>query len=123
MKVAFLASEVIPYAKTGGLADVAGALPKFLSSLGAEVQVFMPFYREVRKKGLPLTSVIERASLDGSGKETEFSVLEHRAEGFLVDFIVHDAYYDRDCLYGTPAGDYPDNGECSRSSPGPRSRA
>ncbi|RPJ01515.1 MAG: hypothetical protein EHM31_05615, partial [Candidatus Aminicenantes bacterium] len=35
MKVAFLASEVIPYAKTGGLADVAGALPKFLAGLGA----------------------------------------------------------------------------------------
>ncbi|MCX6573774.1 MAG: glycogen/starch synthase, partial [Candidatus Aminicenantes bacterium] len=47
MKVAFLASEVIPYAKTGGLADVAGALPKFLTGLGADVRVFMPFYREV----------------------------------------------------------------------------
>lgn len=111
MKVAFLASEVIPYAKTGGLADVAGALPKFLSPLGADVRVFMPFYRDVRKKGLPLTAVVERASLNWAGKKTEFSVLEHRAEGFLVDFIVHDAYYDRDCLYGTSAGDYPDNGE------------
>ena len=49
MKVAFLASEVIPYAKTGGLADVAGALPKFLVRLGVDVRVFMPLYREVRK--------------------------------------------------------------------------
>ncbi|MCX6568249.1 MAG: glycogen/starch synthase, partial [Candidatus Aminicenantes bacterium] len=45
MKIAFLASEVIPYAKTGGLADVAGALPKFLSKLGADVRVYMPLYR------------------------------------------------------------------------------
>ncbi|MCK7583577.1 MAG: glycogen/starch synthase [Chromatiales bacterium] len=50
MKVAFLASEVIPYAKTGGLADVAGALPKFLVRLGADVRVFMPLYREVRQE-------------------------------------------------------------------------
>jgi starch synthase len=111
MRIAFLASEAIPYAKTGGLADVAGALPKFLSRLGADVRVFLPFYREVRKKGLPLRKVIENVSLDWAGTRTEFSVFEHRADGFSVNFIVQDEYYDRDCLYGTPAGDYPDNGE------------
>jgi starch synthase len=111
MNVAFLASEVMPYAKTGGLADVAGALPKVLSRLGAEVRVFMPCYREVRKKGLPLRPVVAHASLDWAGKKMDYSVLEHRADGFLVNFIAHDEFYDRDCLYGTPAGDYPDNGE------------
>ncbi|MFO7445541.1 MAG: glycogen synthase GlgA [Ignavibacteriaceae bacterium] len=44
MKIAFIASEVIPYAKTGGLADVAGTLPKALEKLGCEVKVFMPKY-------------------------------------------------------------------------------
>ncbi|MBA4406749.1 glycogen synthase [bacterium] len=44
MKIAFAASEVFPYAKTGGLADVAGALPIELSKLGHEVKVFMPKY-------------------------------------------------------------------------------
>jgi starch synthase len=111
MKIAFLASEAIPYAKTGGLADVAGALPKFLARLGADVRVFMPFYREVRKKGLPLRNVVEDLSLDWAGARAGFSVLEHRADGFSVYFIVRDEYFDRDCLYGTPAGDYPDNGE------------
>jgi starch synthase len=111
MKVALLASEVAPYAKTGGLADVAGALPKFLSRLGAEVRVFMPFYREVRKKALRLRPVVEQAFLDWAGQKADYSVLEQPAEGFVVDFIVQDAYYDRECLYGTPAGDYPDNGE------------
>jgi starch synthase len=111
MKIAFLASEVIPFAKTGGLADVAGALPKFLSRLGAEVRVFMPFYREVRAKNLALRIALPRAVLDMARGPVEFSVLEFRAEGFPVYFIAQDAFYDRDHLYGTPAGDDPDNGE------------
>ncbi|MBI3123571.1 MAG: glycogen synthase [Ignavibacteriales bacterium] len=44
MKIAFVASEVFPYAKTGGLADVAGSLPIELSNLGSEVKIFMPKY-------------------------------------------------------------------------------
>ena len=44
MKIAYVASEVFPYAKTGGLGDVAGALPIELFKLGHEVKVFMPKY-------------------------------------------------------------------------------
>jgi len=111
MKVAFLASEVIPYAKTGGLADVAGALPKFLARLGADVRVFMPLYREVRKKGLPLEPVLERASLRMGGRDLAYAVFAHRAEGVTHLFIDRPEYFDRDHLYGTTTGDYPDNGE------------
>jgi len=111
MKVAFLASEVIPYAKTGGLADVAGALPKFLSGLGADIRVFMPLYREVLKKGLPLTTVLEGGSVDLGGAPLPFRVLEHRADGMPTWFIDRPEFFDRDGLYGTAAGDYPDNGE------------
>ncbi|MFH1550257.1 MAG: glycogen/starch synthase, partial [Planctomycetota bacterium] len=50
MKVAFLSSEVAPFSKTGGLADVAGALPKHLQKAGCEISVITPFYREVAKK-------------------------------------------------------------------------
>jgi starch synthase len=111
MKVAFLASEVIPYAKTGGLADVAGALPKFLAALGVEVRVFMPLYREVRKKGLPLERVIVSASIEMGGEKLAYGVFALRDEGVTVFFIDRPEYFDRDCLYGTSAGDYPDNGE------------
>ncbi len=111
MKVAFLASEVIPYAKTGGLADVAGALPKFLAGLGAEVRVFMPLYQEVRKKGLPLEPVLDRAVLRMGGRDLAYKVFGHRSEGVTVLFIDRPAYYERDHLYGTATGDYPDNGE------------
>ena len=111
MKVAFLASEVMPYAKTGGLADVAGALPKFLAGLGAEVRVFMPLYREVRKKNLPLERVIVSASIEMGGEKLAYGVFAHRDDGVTVFFIDRPEYFDRDCLYGTSAGDYPDNGE------------
>jgi len=111
MKVAFLASEVIPYAKTGGLADVAGALPKFLSRLGADVRVFMPLYREVRKKNLPLEPVLVALPVDMGGRIESCAVFAHRADGVTVLFIDRPEYFDRDQLYGTPAGDYPDNAE------------
>jgi len=111
MKVAMLASEVVPFAKTGGLADVAGALPKFLSPLGVEVRVVLPLYRETRKRNLPLRRVIESLEMEWNGEKVPFSVWESRegALGFLV--IEREEYFDRDFLYGTPQGDYPDNGE------------
>jgi starch synthase len=111
MKVAMLASEAVPFAKTGGLADVAGALPKFLSALGIELNVFLPLYRETKKRNLPLRRVIESLEMDWNGEKVRFSVWESRegALGFLM--IERDEYFDRDCLYGTPQGDYPDNGE------------
>ena len=111
MKIAMLASEVVPFAKTGGLADVAGALPKFLSSLGLELRVFVPLYRETKKRNLPLRRVIESLELDWNGEKVSFSVWESRVGtlGFLM--IERDEYFDRDFLYGTPQGDYPDNGE------------
>ena len=49
MKIAFASSEMIPFAKTGGLADVCGTLPKELAKLGNEVKVFMPKYYEVNE--------------------------------------------------------------------------
>ena len=111
MKIAFLASEVIPYAKTGGLADVAGALPKYLNKLGADARLFMPLYREVRKKSLALETVLDHVEVDLGGRKTVFAVRSHSGNGFPAYFIEKDEYFDRDFLYGTAAGDYPDNGE------------
>ena len=111
MKIAFLASEVIPYAKTGGLADVTGALPKYLNTLGADARLLMPLYREVKKRGLPLETVLDHVEVDLGGRKTAFTVKQHSGNGFPVYFIEKDKYFDRDFLYGTAAGDYPDNGE------------
>src|SRR4051812_49523669 len=48
MKIAVVASECVPFSKTGGLADVVGALPGALASLGHEVSVFLPKYRQTK---------------------------------------------------------------------------
>jgi len=111
MKIVILSSEATPFAKTGGLADVAGALPKFLSKLGLEVKLVMPFYREVRKRGLLLRQVLEDHPLDWGGRRETFSVWQGSGDSAFAFFIEKDEWYDRDFLYGTPAGDYPDNGE------------
>jgi starch synthase len=111
MKVVIIASEVVPFAKTGGLADVAGALPKFLSPLGVEVLVVLPYYRETKKKGLALRPVAQNVDMDWQGKRESFSLRE-REEGRCRFLLVEkDEFFDRDYLYGTPQGDYPDNGE------------
>ncbi len=111
MKIALFVSEAVPFAKTGGLADVAGALPKYLARHGADVRLFMPFYREVRKKGLPLIKVLDGARISIGGRDLPFSLWEHGADGFRAYFVENDEAFDRDALYGTPSGDYPDNGE------------
>jgi starch synthase len=111
MKVAMLSSEVVPFAKTGGLADVAGALPKFLSQIGVEVRVITPLYRETKKKRLPLRPLGKPIELDWAGRTERVSVLEYSEGGVTFLFVENDAYFDRDYLYGTPQGDYPDNGE------------
>ncbi len=106
-----LSSEVVPYAKTGGLADVTGALPKYLSEAGAEVRVFLPLYRETKKKNLPLEKVVDGLKLEWAGKTELYSIWEHRQNSLSFLFVEKDAYFDRDYLYGNTQGDYPDNGE------------
>ena len=73
--------------------------------------MFLPLYRETKKKNLPLRRVIESLEMDWNGEKVPFSVWESRegALGFLM--IETDEYFDRDFLYGTSQGDYPDNGE------------
>jgi len=110
MKVAFLASEAVPYAKTGGLADVVGSLPRYLGQLGVEVFLFLPFYQEVKKKNWPLRRAAE-INLDWQGKPTIVPLWEYESPQLRVLFIQNDSYYFRDGLYGTASGDHPDNGE------------
>ena len=55
MKVVYLSSEVVPFAKTGGLADIAGAIPKSIQELGVEIVVLMPLYGIIKESQYPLT--------------------------------------------------------------------
>ncbi len=114
MKIAFLASEVAPYAKTGGLADVAQALPAALAGAGLDIAVFMPFYRSVRAAGLTLVRALDNLPMAWRGGSTGLTVWADPSHPYPVCFIEHPGYFERSDgagLYGTPSGDYPDNGE------------
>ena len=74
MNILFVSSEVAPFAKVGGLGDVAGALPKQLREDGHDVRVFVPLYARIRAQGRPMETVVARASVELGGTHVYFSV-------------------------------------------------
>lgn len=128
MRIVLCSGEVFPFAKTGGLADVAGALPLALEALGQEVIIVMPKYASVSDAGIPIKKLKAGFSYSAGKEKTcvtaknSFSAqqkrYDERSEEFFcasigknikVYFVENDAYYDRPFLYGDKAGDYPDN--------------
>ena len=101
-----IGSEALPFAKTGGLADVLGALPKALIRLGHTVDLVIPRYRGI-DAGHPSTSI--RVALGGQVDDAEISTLE--SGGLRTIFVGHNTYFDREYLYGAADRDYPDNPE------------
>jgi starch synthase len=99
MKIVIAASEVVPFAKTGGLADVCGALPLELEKEGQAVIIVMPGYKTARNLKQPAVKRLkEGISISRIGKNIN------------VYFIDNDEYFNRDSLYGEPkTGDYQDN--------------
>jgi starch synthase len=111
MKVLFAASEVAPFAKTGGLAEVAGSLPPAIAALGNDVRVVMPLYRQVDRMKLKLKHVATFFVPIGTWKE-RCDIFEHGiGSGVRVYFVEKDVYFDRPELYQTSQADYPDNAE------------
>src|SRR5215472_9239417 len=108
MKVLFVASEGVPYSKTGGLADVIDGLPRALQALGHEVVVLLPRYRGNKIRSTLVSSVT--VSLD---HELRFpAIAEGQAiEGVRHLFVDDPEFFDRPGLYGDKSGDYPDNAE------------
>lgn len=109
MKVAFVVSECVPFAKTGGLADVAGALPSKLADMGHEVILVMPHYRKVKETAPDVQPTGKTVSVPIGDEIVAADLLETEQNGVRFYFIDNDRYYDRDQLYGTPEGDYHDN--------------
>lgn len=110
MKILFLASEVFPYSKTGGLADVAGALPAALAELGHEVLVATPLYSQVKRDASfePLPSLTLRFPFGPQTANLHLST-SARSEKHRVLFVGNDGYFARPGIYNGPDGDYPDN--------------
>lgn len=100
MRVLFVSSEVASLAKTGGLADVALALPKALHELGIEIAVVMPKYRAVNGKAE--MAEVARFSVPIAGEEKECIAYQGTLPNSEVPiyFVSHDPYFDRPELYG-----------------------
>lgn len=106
MKVLFAAAEAHPFIKTGGLADVIGALPKALKGAGVDVRVILPKYRGIPEK---FTSKMEHLTevYVPIGWRNQYCGIEHMVyDGIPVYFIDNEYYFGRDGIYG-----YMDDGE------------
>lgn len=105
LRICFIASEVAPLAKTGGLADVAGALAKYLHADGHDIRVFMPLYRQVDRRQLDIWPVefLRDIPLQLGPHELRFDVLTARLPGSRAMIYLVDApqFFDRDSIYGS----------------------
>ena len=112
LKILFASSEVTPFAKTGGLADVSGSLPQALETLGHQVVIVMPLYRSV-KEGKQNINQVEKSlfvPFRGQNLDTHAYVAK-TGKDIPIYFIQREEFFDRSGLYGTSQGDYFDNPE------------
>ncbi|MCC6347681.1 MAG: glycogen synthase [Nitrospirales bacterium] len=131
MRIGLVAPEAVPFSKTGGLADVAGTLYREFLDRGMEVCLFVPLYRttkdrfgrEIHDTGIdldiPLGNAVRkcrvfvnRDSWVANGRATAGKAAgkaAEKADRGVIFFVGSDEYFERDELYGTPRGDYPDN--------------
>ncbi len=112
MKILFAASEAVPFAKTGGLADVCGSLPGELAALGHDVALIMPAFRQIYRASRPIEPLGINIEVPIGAKTVRGELLRSHLDGDVpVYFVKQDEYYDRDGLYGDAGGDYKDNCE------------
>lgn len=111
LKVVFIASECVPFAKTGGLADVVGALPGALNKLGHEVIVIMPLYGNIDQRRFNIQPLMSTMGVWMGNTEEWCSVYETRnVDDVPIYFIEFENYFARDGLYhDDDMNDYLDN--------------
>lgn len=112
MRIVFTTAEVSPVAKTGGLGDVCGSLPKELERLGHDVTVFMPYYRQARQyfeqHGITPEPLVPPTWISWATWSADVAFLRTTLPGSSVPLILvaNDFYYDRDAIYsGLPGFD------------------
>jgi len=115
LRILIVSSEVVPFAKTGGLADVCGALPKALDELGHDVRILMPLYREVKisEHRIRRAAALQDIAIRLGEEETRigFRTGKLPESEVKVYFVDQPALYGRKGLYVDPelGKDYPDN--------------
>ncbi|MDQ3554559.1 MAG: glycogen synthase, partial [Chloroflexota bacterium] len=115
MRIAMVASECEPYAKTGGLADVVDALARALGQLGHEADVYLPRYRGLEPPTGSVRQLMTIPLPSGPGDDTpptptEMALWDCPGDGYRLRLVDHPPSFDRAGLYGQDGTDYPDNG-------------
>lgn len=109
MKIAFVSSEISPYASTGGLGDVSGALPTALAARGHEVHRFMPMYRSVLESDLPVANANIQLNIP-VGYYSFTADIWQLVDGSVTTWLIRrDEFFDRRFLYALPEREYEDN--------------
>ena len=112
MRVVMAAAEGVPFAKTGGLADVLGALPRALRRLGVQVSVVLPAYSCISRQRFAVQRLDLELAVPLANRILSAGVLTTTLDDDIPVYLIEaDQYFARPGLYGTPAGDYPDNAE------------
>jgi starch synthase len=115
MKVLLTASELAPFARTGGLGDVLEALPPALAARGHEVTMALPCYRGLRDDSrLGATATGVTIPIQIGDRQHAAEILQATApNGTQVFLIRRDEYFDREGLYGADGRDFGDNADVS----------
>lgn len=100
MKIMYVASEVAPFIKTGGLGDVAGSLPKALAAKGHEVVVFCPLYSAIPKEYREKMTYLKNAYVQLAWRNQYCGVFSYVADGVTFYFIDNEYYFARTQIYG-----------------------
>ena len=108
MKVTIVTAEAVPFAKTGGLADVVTALAKELLKAGIEITVMMPLYPGISV--IP-TGLITPLTLSFAGRSVTYSIVSASHQGVKFIFVDAPSYFRRSGVYGESGTDYKDNDE------------
>ncbi len=108
-----ISAEAVPFAKTGGLADVCGALPGRLAAMGHRCSVFLPGYARAMQAGYAMNDTHVGHVIEMAGKFVAARILKATLDDGPVDYYFVDQphYFDRPQLYGDEHGDYNDNCE------------
>ena len=103
LKILMLAAEVVPFAKTGGLADVAGALPQAIHALGHDIRVAMPRYGRIRPDNFQLQEVVPSFDVPMDHTTEPASIMQATiAPGIPVYMVESAKYFDREGIYMYP---------------------